>query len=192
MPQQRFACVRREKGSALKTSFRRKSYWYMHQISCSKECCSRYDSNLYSLAADLTLCHPLTGTLSYFLKHAYMLKEGGLPSGRKPGPPCRPRQAPRAKTPSGPKTKKPLRRHSAGGLVCPDSGVTWPYLPHPTASTANTPVGHWWAMAATAGRGGGLAPPRSKISGPWGLQARLAPELRRLGTGGGWGGGGRS
>ena len=69
------------KGSALKTSFRRKAYWSMHQISCSKEYCSRYDSNLYSLAADLTLCHPLTGILSYFLKHAYMLKEGGLPSG---------------------------------------------------------------------------------------------------------------
>jgi hypothetical protein len=36
-------------------------------------------------------------------------------------------------------------------LVCPDSGVTWPYLPHPIA---NTPLGHWWAMAATAGRPG--------------------------------------
>jgi hypothetical protein len=68
-------------GSALKTPFRRKAYWSMHQISCSKEYCSRYDSNLYSLAADLTLCHPLTGILSYFLKHGYMLKEGGLPSG---------------------------------------------------------------------------------------------------------------
>ena len=53
----------------------------MHQISCSKEYCSRCDSNVYSFAADLTLCHPLTGILSYFLKRAYMLKEGGLPSG---------------------------------------------------------------------------------------------------------------
>ena len=69
------------KGSALKTSFRRKACWSMHQISCSKEYCSRYDSNVYSFAADLTFCHPLTGILSYFLKHAYMLKEGGLPSG---------------------------------------------------------------------------------------------------------------
>ena len=43
------------------------------------------------------------------------------------------------------RAKNSLRRHSAGGLVCPDSGVTWPYLPHPIA---NTPVGHWWAMAA--------------------------------------------
>jgi hypothetical protein len=40
--------------------------------------------------------------------------------------------------------------------VCPDSGVTWPYLPHPIA---NTPVGHWWAMAATAGRPGAWGPP---------------------------------
>jgi hypothetical protein len=69
------------KGSALKTPFRRKSYWSMHQISCSKEYCSQYDSNVYSFAADLTFCHPLKGILSYFLKHAYMLKEGGLPSG---------------------------------------------------------------------------------------------------------------
>jgi hypothetical protein len=48
-----------------------------------------------------------------------------------------------------------------------------PYLPHPIA---NNPVGHWWAMAVTTGR---PAPPRSKISGPWGLQARLAPLLDR-------------
>jgi hypothetical protein len=69
--------------------------------------------------------------------------------GRKTGPPRRPRQAPRAETPSKP--KKPLRRHSAGGLVCPESGVTWPYLPHPIA---NTPVGHWWLVA-----GGPWRPP---------------------------------
>jgi hypothetical protein len=36
--------------------------------------------------------------------------------------------------------------------VCPESGATWPYLPHPIA---NTPVGQsWWAMEATAGRSG--------------------------------------
>ena len=53
------------------------------------------------------------------------------------------------------RAKKPLRRHSAGaGLVCPDSGVTCLaiFTPDPIA---NTPVGYWWAMAATAGRPGG-------------------------------------
>jgi hypothetical protein len=72
-----------------------------------------------------------------------------------PATPAR-RNALRAKKP------KPLWR-----LVCPESGVTSPYLPHPIA---NTPVGHWWAMAATAGRP--APPPRSKISGPSGASNR--------------------
>ena len=55
------------KGSALKTSFRRKAYWSMHQISCSREYCSRYDSNFYSFAADLTSCHPPAGIFEEFI-----------------------------------------------------------------------------------------------------------------------------
>jgi hypothetical protein len=87
------------------------------------------------------------------------------------------------------RTKKPLRRqHSAGGLVCPDSGVTWPYLPHPIA---NTPVGHWWAMAATAGRPGAWGPPDPgsdpdpKPPAPWPflLVQQVAASWAALGLG---------
>jgi hypothetical protein len=41
-------------GSALKTSFRRKSYWPMHQISCSPRCKGGCDSMLRTGAAHLS------------------------------------------------------------------------------------------------------------------------------------------
>jgi hypothetical protein len=74
------------------------------------------------------------------------------------------------------RAKKPLRRHSAGGLVCPDSGVTWPYLPHPIA---NTPVGHWWAMAATAGRPGAPQIQNLRPLGPPSETSALRPSALR-------------
>ena len=47
---------------------------------------------------------------------------------------------------------------------------------------ANTPVGHYGAAVATAGGGalgmGPSMPMPIKISAPWGVQARLAPQAR--------------
>jgi hypothetical protein len=75
------------------------------------------------------------------------------------------------------RAKKPLRRLSAGGAggwCAPKAALLGHIYPIPSPTPRWVTGGPWRPPRA------GLGPPRSKISGPWGLQAGLAPvALRR-------------
>jgi hypothetical protein len=93
--------------------------------------------------------------------------------GRRTGPPRRPRQAPRAETPSGPKSHSGATPR--GGWCAPIAALLGHIYPIPYSISHRQHPGGRSSLVAGGPRRpprgglGPLGPPRSKTSGPWGL-----------------------